>query len=149
MVRRIALFLLIVLIVIQFIQPKQNKSEGLGENDISKVYAMPVELHELLVNKCYDCHSNNTRNPWYFYVQPVGWWLAAHVHDGKEELNFSEFKTYKPERAEHKLEEFVEVIDDRSMPLKAYTVLHPGTEITDEDAETIKSWLASIKPIAH
>lgn len=144
--RKIGILLVIIFAVMQFIQPKKNIAEALGENDISKVYVMPEALHQTLVNKCYDCHSNNTRYPWYFHVQPIGWWLAAHVHDGKDELNFSEFKNYDPKRAAHKLEELGEVVEDRSMPLKAYTTLHEQTEITPEDEVAIKGWLASLRP---
>src|SRR5688500_13543947 len=118
--RKIGVLLLILFVVSQFIQPTKNISEaGFGENDISRVYVIPDHLHKTIVHKCYDCHSNNTRYPWYFNIQPVGWWLAAHVHDGKDELNFSEFKTYPADRAEHKLEELGEVVEDRSMPIKA------------------------------
>lgn len=142
--RKVGYLLLIILLVMQFIQPKKNVSEGLGENDISKTVAIPATLHQTLITKCYDCHSNNTHYPWYFHIQPIGWWLAAHVHEGKEELNFSLFKTYKTERANHKLEEIGEVIEEGSMPLKAYTVLHRDAEITTEEARQIKDWLTSL-----
>ena len=142
--KKIGLLILIILVVIQFIQPKKNLSDGPSENDISKVYAMPDQLHQTFMHKCYDCHSNNTKYPWYFHVQPIGWWLAAHVHDAKEELNFSEFKNYDQEKANHKLEELGEVVEERSMPLKAYTMFHEGTELTDADEKAIKEWLASV-----
>lgn len=145
--RKIGILLLIIFVVMQFIQPKKNLAEGLGENDISIVYVMPEELHRTLIKKCYDCHSNNTQYPWYFHIQPIGWWLAAHVHDGKDELNFSEFRNYDARRAAHKLEELAEVVEDRSMPLKAYTSLHKETELTPEDEKAIKGWLASLKRV--
>lgn len=146
--RKIGILMLILLVVMQFIQPKKNITDnGLGENDISKAMVISDDLHRTFVNKCYDCHSNNTRYPWYFSIQPVGWWLAAHVHDGKEHLNFSEFRNYPPEKAEHKLEELAEVVEDRSMPLKAYTMFHEQSEITDEDARAINEWLSDLKKI--
>jgi hypothetical protein len=128
----------------QFVQPKKNQAAGVSENDISKVYNMPVEVNQLLEKKCYDCHSNNTNYPWYANIQPIGWWLAAHVHDGKKELNFSEFKTYTPKRVAHKMEELVEVVEDREMPLKAYTMFHKESEITPADEKAIKEWVASL-----
>jgi hypothetical protein len=146
--RKIGVLLLLILLVIQFIQPKRNIGEAVGEKDISKVYTIPADLHQTLIRKCYDCHSNSTQYPWYFFIQPIGWWLAAHVHDGKEELNFSEFKTYDRERAAHKLEELGEVIDEGSMPIKAYTLLHNDTEITNQEAKAIKTWLGSLSPAA-
>jgi hypothetical protein len=147
--KKIGVLIIIILVVMQFIQPTKNISDGgLGENDISVVYAIPADLHNVFVTKCYDCHSNNTKYPWYFNIQPIGWWLAAHVHDGKEHLNFSEFKNYKPEKAHHKLEEIWEVTEDKSMPLKAYTLFHENSELTEADQKAIYNWLDSrnVKP---
>jgi hypothetical protein len=144
--KKILILLLIIFVIMQLIQPKKNISEGgLGENDISKVYNIPPDLHQTLQKKCYDCHSNNTRYPWYFHIQPIGWWLAAHVHDAKEDLNFSEFRKYTASQADHALEELEEVVEDKSMPLKAYTMFHEDTEITEEDEQAIRTWLASVR----
>lgn len=137
--------ILILLVLIQVVQPTKNKSEGPSEDDISKVYAMPNDLHQTLVHKCYDCHSNNTRYPWYFNIQPIGWWLAAHVHDAKEHLNFSTFRNYTSARKANKLEDLLEVVEDGSMPIKSYVAFHPESVLTKEDKEAIKTWLASLK----
>lgn len=149
--RKIGVLLIIILVVMQFIQPTKNISEEgvIGEGDISEVYAIPADLHNVLVTKCYDCHSNNTKYPWYFSIQPIGWWLAAHVHDGKEHLNFSEFKNYKPEKARHKLEEIWEVTEEKSMPLKAYTMFHEDSELTAADEKAIYDWLGSLNIKPH
>lgn len=148
--RKIALLLLILFVVSQFIQPKKNIADNLiTENDISKVYAIPSNLHEILISKCYDCHSNTTQYPWYANIQPVGWWLAAHVHEGKEHFNFSEFRGYDQKKAAHKLEELQEVTEDKSMPLKTYTLLHERTRVTEEDEQAIKAWLLSLKPATN
>jgi hypothetical protein len=143
--KRIALALLIVIVVIQFIQPEKNVSGQLiTDNDISKTYAISEDVHQLLISKCYDCHSNNTHYPWYNNIQPVGWWMNHHVEEGKSELNFSEFKTYPEKRALHKLEEIGEMIDENAMPLKSYLWLHPETEVTAVDKEAIHGWLRSL-----
>jgi hypothetical protein len=142
--RKIGTLLLIIFIIMQFIQPMKNRANGLDNNDISKVYVLPAEVHDMFVKKCYDCHSNNTRYPWYFNIQPIGWWLAAHVHDGKEELNFSEFQSYDQQKRLHKLEELGEVVTDRSMPLKTYTTFHQDSEITPADEQAVKDWLRTV-----
>jgi hypothetical protein len=143
--RKIGILLLVILVVMQFVQPTRNISNEVGENDISKVLDMSDTLHNMLVHKCYDCHSNNTQYPWYAFVQPIGWWLAAHVNDGKKHLNFSEFKTYSAKRAAHKLDELKEVTEDRSMPLKLYTYLHKNTTLTPEDEALIIEWLKTVQ----
>lgn len=147
--KKIGVFLLIILVIMQLVQPEKNVSDGIAATDISNVYALPDGVHKIFVKKCYDCHSNNTHYPWYAHVQPIGWWLAAHVHEGKEHFNFSTFKDLPPNKAAHQLEELAEVIEERSMPLKAYTLLHAGTELTAEDEQAIKAWLASIEVESH
>jgi hypothetical protein len=143
--KQLAILIIILLLVIQFVQPQRNTSDGLGDSDISKVYSMPPDLHQTMINKCYDCHSNNTRYPWYSYLQPIGWWLAAHVHEGKEHVNFSTFKNYDAKQKAHALEELEEVVEEGSMPLKAYVLLHPDAELTDSDKKAILDWVSSVE----
>jgi hypothetical protein len=142
--RKIGVLIIIFLVVFQFVQPMKNRSEALSDSDISYVHPVPPDVHQTLVNKCYDCHSNNTHYPWYFNIQPIGWWLAAHIHDGKEHLNFSDFKNYQPNKAAHKLEEIEEVLEDGSMPLKAYTMFHQDAALTEGEKKAIHEWLESI-----
>ena len=145
MVKKIVLGLAAVLLVIQFIRPAKNVSQGLSTNDVAVVYPdMPKEIHVLLQKKCYDCHSNNTNYPWYSNLQPVAWWLADHVEEGKEHLNFSEFATYEKKKADHKLEELVEEVAEGEMPLKSYTLIHREAVVTPEELTLIRNWVSSM-----
>jgi hypothetical protein len=145
MAKKILLILGAILIIIQFFRPEKNTSPQLiTENDISKTVAIPDELHKTFIKKCYDCHSNQTKYPWYFNIQPIAWWLAHHIDEGRGELNFSAFKTYDQKKANHKLEEIGEVIEEGEMPLTSYTLIHTDTNITPEDKQAINAWLASL-----
>jgi len=144
MVKKILFGLLVLLIVIQFIQPTKNVGEVITENDISNTYEMPEAVHSIVVQKCYDCHSANTNYPWYANVQPVAWWINDHVLEGKEHLNFSEFKSYTEKKATHKLEEVSEAVTDGWMPLDSYVLIHRETKITAEDTEMINAWIKSL-----
>jgi hypothetical protein len=145
MVKKILFILALVLILIQFIRPARNvNTEIITSDDISRTYAIPDDVHTILISKCYDCHSNHTNYPWYFNFQPIAWWLASHIKEAKEELNFSDFNNYTEKRAKHKLEELGEVLDEGTMPLKSYVVLHPNTSITPEDKKIIFAWLESL-----
>lgn len=104
---------------------------------------MPKEIQTLLQQKCYDCHSHSTKYPWYANIQPVAWWLADHVEEGKEHLNFSEFKSYNAEKAAHKLEEVVEEVAEGEMPLKSYTLIHSDAVVTAEELALLRNWVAS------
>ena len=93
-VKRILLILLVIFIVLQAFRPAKNISNDTTK-DISKSYIVPEDVKQILAKACNDCHSNHTRYPWYAEVQPIGWWLANHVKDGKKELNFNEFDKYR------------------------------------------------------
>ena len=144
MVKKILVGLLLLVAIMQLLQPTRNISEGPFENDISKVYAVPTDVQLVLTQKCYDCHSNNTHYPWYIHIQPIGWWMASHIKEAKDDLNFNEFKTYNQKRAAHKLEELVEVVEDGTMPIKSYVWLHSEAKVTAEERQAIKNWVQSL-----
>lgn len=139
-----ALVLLAALIVIQFFHPKKNKQEGEAVNHISKSYAIPDDVNTILKKACYDCHSNNTRYPWYASIQPVAWWLAKHVSNGKKELNLSEFASYNLRRQYRKMEEVKDEVKEGKMPLDSYTWTHKDARLTDEEKNKIIGWANAI-----
>ena len=144
MIKKIGIAVIIVLGVLQFIRPPKNMGEKITENDISLTYGVPEAIHSIIVQKCYDCHSNSTVYPWYTNVQPVGWWMYKHIEDGKEELNFSEYKTYSEKKANHKLEEISELVTEGEMPLASYLWIHRDAKISREENAMINNWIESL-----
>ena len=140
MIKKIAYVLLVALIIIQFFKPERNLSTTKSANDITNKYAVPASVQEILKNSCFDCHSNNTVYPWYANIQPVAWWLADHVNEGKRELNFSEFLTYSPKKAHHKLEEINEMVKEGEMPLQSYTIIHQNAKLSEAQKLEIATW---------
>lgn len=140
MIKKILLLLLIAFVVIQFIHPARNRSEGQQPNYIGNVHAIPEDVKSILAKACNDCHSNNTRYPWYSKIQPVDWWLTDHVNDGKSELNFDEY-THRSLRFQyHKLEEVVEQVEKDEMPLESYTWIHSDAKLSPDEKATLINW---------
>jgi hypothetical protein len=140
--------LLAVLIVGQFIRPKQNVSSEKSADDISSVVEVSPEVEQILVKACYDCHSNNTNYPWYNNIFPVSWYLYNHVYGGKKHLDFSLFKTYEQGKQIHKLEEVIEEVKEGNMPLGSYVRIHPEAELTKQEKEALVAWVdQSIKKL--
>lgn len=133
----------LVLVVIQVIRPAKNISAAepfTGKNEITALHPASAEVKRILVTACYDCHSNNTRYPWYADLQPVGWWLANHVKEGKRHLNFSEFGAYTAKRQAKKLEDICDELKDRGMPLKSYTLVHRDAQLTAAQIAAVSEW---------
>ena len=133
-----------ILIVIQFFHPEQNLGPLGGPDDIAARFPVPTDVHTVLVNACYDCHSNRTRYPWYAGVQPVGWWLAHHVNEAKGELNFSTFGAYTTKRTARKLDAIADEVEQGDMPLRSYTWMHPEARLTAEQRKKIISWAQAL-----
>ena len=144
MIKKILIVLLVALVVIQFFRPAKNTAPGEQSNAIAKAYTVPQEVSDILKVSCNDCHSNNTVYPWYHNIQPVAWWLNGHVKEGKRELNFDEFATYKPKKAHHKLEELVELVKEGEMPLKSYLWMHGNAKLSETKKTTLTSWAQSL-----
>lgn len=145
MKKKILLILIVVLIGIQFIRPQKNLSSEVLATDISNVYGTPQNVSVILKKACRDCHSNNTVYPWYAEVQPVGLWLNNHVHEGKEELNFSEFGSYPIARQYKKLDDMIDEVKEGHMPISSYTLIHRDAKLSEEEKQALLNWCEDIR----
>mgnify|MGYP003455388491 FL=1 len=143
--KRFLLLLLLVFIGIQFFRPAKNKSEGISANDITAKYAVPDDVKAILKTSCYDCHSNNTNYPWYSNIQSVAWWLKDHIDEGKRELNFSEFASYRIGRQYRKLEGINGEIKDGEMPLTSYTLIHGDAKLNEQQKLAVANWVTALR----
>lgn len=145
MKKKLFFVLVLLLVVIQFIQPDKNISNTPSKNVITAKYEVPENVASILKTSCYDCHSNNTVYPWYSNIQPGAWFIANHVNEGKSELNFDEFLSYPSRKAAHKLEEVAEVVERHEMPLSSYTLIHTIAKLNDEQIKVLKDWALALK----
>lgn len=101
---------------------------------------LPPGIAACLRAACYDCHSDETRWPWYSHIAPVSWLVAGDVKDGRERLNFSEWPQDQSERAAKRLERISEEVEDRDMPPRKYTLLHSDARLTAAQREALMRW---------
>ncbi len=132
--------LVAALIVIQFIRPDKNESGYESLNNFKTETNISDKVFSILKTNCFDCHSNQTVYPWYAEISPVSLWLEDHVNEGKEELNFSEWKNYSTKKKDHKLEELIEEVDEGEMPLDSYTWVHG--KLPKDDHKVLLEWAA-------
>jgi hypothetical protein len=133
------------IIGIQFIRPEHNVTRQTTEADINQILPMPERLESVLKRSCYDCHSNTTRYPWYAEIQPFSWWLAGHINEGKEELNFNEFGNYSPRKQQSKLKAIVNSVKDGTMPLGSYKLIHRNAKLSTTEKMLMISWMRSMQ----
>jgi hypothetical protein len=143
--KKIIISLIAVLIIIQFFRPQKNISAQPQPNAIEQHYTVPENVRTVLHPACYDCHSNNTEYPWYNNIQPVAWWLASHIKDGKKHLNFDEFNSYPADKKKKKLSQIKETIEKGEMPLSSYTLIHVNARLSEEQKNVILNWVQTMQ----
>lgn len=136
---KIALSLLLVFALIQFIPVQRNETSPVVHTTfIEEVYEEKyLEMEKTLRTSCYDCHSNNTVYPWYNKIAPVSWYLAKHVRNGKKKLNFDAWQGYTAKEKSHLKEEIIEVLEENEMPLWSYTLIHQHAKLSPEEKDLI------------
>ena len=125
--------LLVIFIIAQFFQVSKTNPEVIAEKDFINMVKPTEAISKVLKTACYDCHSHETRYPWYTYVVPVGHWIKNHVKQGTKHLNFSVWGDYSAKKADHKLEECVEFVEEKKMPLNSYTITHRDAILSESD----------------
>jgi len=147
MTKKILLGLLSLFILIQFFRPSRNLSAAPEPDDIFSHYPASESIKAMIKTSCYDCHSNNTRYPWYAGIQPLAWWLDHHIEEGKGELNFSDFAAFNTRYKSHKLDVIMEVINEREMPLKPYLITHSEARLSDAQRKEIVKWADELREV--
>ncbi|MCU0235233.1 MAG: heme-binding domain-containing protein [Thermoanaerobaculales bacterium] len=104
---------------------------------------VPEDVRSVLRASCYDCHSHETRWPWYSRVAPVSWLVARDVEEARGRLNFSLWGGYEAKRQQRLAEEIWEEVAKGEMPLPIYLLAHPDARLSPGDREVLRSWSAA------
>jgi hypothetical protein len=132
--------LVAVFALMQLANPPRTNPPVAPGHDIMATNAPPPEIATLLHTACYNCHSHETKWPWYSHVAPVSWLVANDVNRGRERLNFSDWPRALPERAAKRLERISEELDYKDMPPAKYTLLHPEARLTAVQRKLLIDW---------
>lgn len=135
-----ALILAVFLVIGQFVRPeKTNPPIDLAQTLEARTQ-VPPEVQSILQQSCKDCHSNQTRWPWYSHVAPASWLVVSDVKEGREQWNMSDWARNDARKADKILEEICEEVEAGKMPLRIYTWAHRGTSLSDAEIKTLCDW---------
>lgn len=103
--------------------------------------ALPAKVEMVLRRSCADCHSNQTRWPWYSYVAPMSWIVAHDVHAARRQMNFSEWAGYSEKKREERLNGICEQVVNGDMPEGKYALIHRRARVTEDERAAICQWV--------
>ena len=103
----------------------------------------PVEIQSIIDRCCIDCHTNETRWPWYAHVAPMSWLVARDVKVGRDNLDFSYWGQLPADEQRHLAKKIIREVTAREMPIRVYLFMHPKARPTDADIQLLKDWFSS------
>ncbi len=89
-----------------------------------------AQTQELFARACADCHSNETKWPWYANVAPVSWKIIHSVDEGRSKMNVSTGRTGE-------LDDLVKLINRDEMPPRDYVWLHARAKLSPTEKQEL------------
>lgn len=138
-----AITLAVIFVALQFIRPART-NPPVDESRIIQAHTrVTPEVAAILDRSCNDCHSHQTRWPWYTNVAPVSWFVVNHVNVGRREMNFSDWAQYDPEHQKGLLKDICQEVKSGAMPMSSYLRLHSEAKLSTEDVKLLCDWASA------
>ena len=113
------------------------------DHSMEAALKVPPRVQDALRRACYDCHSSETRWPWYSAVSPMSGFMESDVRRAREVMNFSEWTITSgasPARAAATLNAVCAAVQSGQMPKKRYKLLHPEAKLSQSDVNAVCQW---------
>jgi hypothetical protein len=101
---------------------------------------VPQPVLAVVRRACYDCHSSETRWPWYSRVAPMSWLVVSDVKGARKQLNFSRWGRYNAFDRADLLDKMCDQISKHHMPLWQYRLVHADARLSDADVAVVCAW---------
>ena len=121
-------------VAIQFVPVERSNPPVRGD------LRAPKDVETALQRACYNCHSHETKWPWYARVAPVSWLVARDVRKGREHLNFSTFDDAESREKIERWKTTWKQVDEGNMAPWYYLPAHKEAELTDTEKRRIRIW---------
>jgi hypothetical protein len=136
--RSFVIIFAVALVGAQVVRPaRTNPASTPGASLLPKA---PPEVARILEHSCRDCHSNDTRWPWYSNIAPFSWTLIDHVNEGRDHFNYSEWLTYPEDDQDKLLGSICSLTKKGRMPLQSYLWIHRDTKLSASEVATLCTW---------
>ncbi len=140
-VKKVLFALGLFLIAIQIFQPIRTNPPVVLSKTLPAHAPVPEGAYAALLHSCGDCHSNQTRWPWYSHVAPISWVVVDDVDQGRRHMNFDDWEAPDtPKPASERVPEICEELRKNGMPPFSYRMVHKDFLLKPQELESICAW---------
>lgn len=143
--KKVLLALAVFIVGIQVVQPRRTNPPVSVSRTLPARVRIPKEVYTTLIRSCGDCHSDQTRWPWYSRVAPFSWVITDDVNEGRRNMNFEDWEALGDGKlANDRLIDICSEIKQKGMPLFSYRIFHGRTRLDAEEISSICAWSGSV-----
>jgi hypothetical protein len=140
LVRWVVVIAVLAAASIQFVRPARTNPQTDPGRTLTALMSVPPDAAAILDRSCRDCHSNETRWPWYSSVAPVSWFVIDHVDHGRSHFNYSNWAQYDRAEAARLLKNICTLSRQEAMPMPSYTRMHRTARLDEPDILALCEW---------
>lgn len=144
--KMVVVALLVFLIAIQIFQPRRTNPTVARSRSLAAYVNVPEDVQSTLMRSCGDCHSNQTRWPWYSHVAPLSWVITDDVNEGRRHMNFEDWEAQQdPNHADERFEAICKEIQQNGMPPFSYRLAHEELRLKAKEIASICAWTQAFR----
>jgi cytochrome c len=101
---------------------------------------VPAPVRAILVEKCADCHSNQTRAPFYGRFAPSSWLMEHDIVEARKAMNLSLWNAYSSEQQQKLAAKIAHEANSHRMPPVQYRLIHWNARVSDPENQILAQW---------
>jgi cytochrome c len=118
-----------------FGDPRAEPAKGPGTLLLGA--AMPADAKAVLVTKCADCHSSETRWPVYARIAPGSWLIERDIVEARKKMDLSQWEQMPAEKQQVLTAKIFEEAKSGDMPPLQYRLLHWDANLSKADVQAL------------
>jgi cytochrome c len=118
-----------------FGNPRAEPANGLGT--LLQGANIPADAKAVLVTKCADCHSSETRWPVYARVAPGSWLIERDIVEARKKMDLSRWEEMPAEKQEVLTAKIIQEAKSGDMPPLQYLALHWDAKLSKADVQAL------------
>lgn len=111
-----------------------------GKGDRLRGFDAPPAVREIVLRACADCHSEETKWPWYSSLPPVSWQIHSDVNNARAVMNLSHWSEYGDEERRDFAMQIARATRAHIMPPAKYLWMHHNAKLSNADLEVLEGW---------
>jgi cytochrome c len=118
-----------------FGNPRVEPAKGLGT--LLEAATMPADAKAVLVKKCADCHSSETRWPVYARIAPGSWLIERDIVEARKKMDLSHWEQMPADKQQVLTAKIFEEAKSGDMPPLQYRLLHWTAKLSKADVQAL------------